>query len=188
MEKSCLVLSQATILIGVTLDSLAMTARSSSHRVVDILCLLAQFQEGGLNYVISLGSLGKTNIHCLLSHHPLKRWLKNFHLAALQYRCRKIKESLPWPCDGTAYTCSWELLYVMFILAEICLSQMSVTQNGVQGARVRQPRAGVCGRLGGTQCARAADRSPGLTAISERQTCPCTIRQHINSVLYKSQG
>ncbi|XP_074544637.1 uncharacterized protein LOC141804210 [Halichoeres trimaculatus] len=100
VEKSCLVPSQAITFIGVSLDSVAMTARPSTRRVDDIFRHLALIREGRwLAYVSFLRLLGKlTSISGivplgLLSLRPLQRWLNGFRLDAKRHRCRKLRVS-----------------------------------------------------------------------------------------------
>lgn len=95
--KSCLVPSQVTTFIGLSLDSRTMTACPSPHRVDDILGLLLLFQGGRrLPYRMFLRLLGKlTSIAAvvplgLLLLRPLQRWLNSFHLDAKRHGHRRI--------------------------------------------------------------------------------------------------
>ncbi|XP_036956139.1 uncharacterized protein LOC119020706 [Acanthopagrus latus] len=98
--KSCLVPSQNTLFLGMTLDSVAMKACPSPRRVDDILHLLLLFQEGRrLRYVQYMRLLGKLTAAAtvvplgLLALRPLQRWLNSFHLDAKRHRDRKLKVS-----------------------------------------------------------------------------------------------
>ncbi|XP_047454133.1 uncharacterized protein LOC125016013 [Mugil cephalus] len=98
--KSCLVPSQSTLFLGMTLDSVAMKACPSPQRVDDILCLLLLFQEGRwLRYVEFLRLLGKLTAAAnvvplgLLSLRPLQRWLHSFHFDVRWHRHRRLRVS-----------------------------------------------------------------------------------------------
>ncbi|KAK7898748.1 hypothetical protein WMY93_019601 [Mugilogobius chulae] len=103
LEKSCLVPSQLSTFLGVTLDTTTMLARPSVARVDDILLMLSQFRLGKkLPYIMFLRLLGKlTSVTQvvplgLLTLRPLQRWLNNFHLDAELHRHRRIQVS--WQC------------------------------------------------------------------------------------------
>ena len=100
LTKSCLVPSQSTVFLAVSLDAVAMKACPSPQRVDDILRLLLLFREGRLlRYVEFLRLLGKLTAAAtvvslgLLSLRPLQRWLHSFHLDVRWHRHRRLKVS-----------------------------------------------------------------------------------------------
>ena len=97
VEKSCFTPSQTTTFVGLTLNTLTMTARPSARRVDDILEDLLMFRKGRyLRYLTYLRLLGKlTSIAAvvplgLLLVRPLQRWLNSFQLDAERHRHRSI--------------------------------------------------------------------------------------------------
>lgn len=105
LEKSCLIPSQTTTFLGVTLDTTSMTARPSLRRVDDIIRLVHQVRLGRrVTYAAFLRLLGKlTSVTRvvplgLLSLRPLQRWLNSFHMDAKYHRHRK-----PWLCGRTGF-------------------------------------------------------------------------------------
>lgn len=103
LEKSCLIPSQTTTFLGVTLDTTSMTARPSLRRVDDIIRLVHQVRLGRrVTYAAFLRLLGKlTSVTRvvplgLLSLRPLQRWLNSFHMDAKYHRHRKVK--VTWQC------------------------------------------------------------------------------------------
>ncbi|XP_074533298.1 uncharacterized protein LOC141796211 [Halichoeres trimaculatus] len=99
-KKSCLKPSQRVTFIGVTLDTLAMKAQPSSHRVDDVLRLLMLFKgRKTLTYITFQRLLGKLTSMTtvvplgLLLLRPLQRWLNSFHLDTKRHRYRKLRVS-----------------------------------------------------------------------------------------------
>ena len=99
-QKSCLVPSQSTLFLGMTLDAITMKACPSPRRVDDILRLLLLFREDRcLRYVLYMRLLGKLTAAAtvvplgLLSLRPLQRWLNSFHLDARRHRHRRLRAS-----------------------------------------------------------------------------------------------
>ncbi|XP_077412443.1 polyamine-transporting ATPase 13A3-like [Vanacampus margaritifer] len=100
LEKSSLVLSQQTLLIGISLDITSMTTRQSPQRVDNVLRLISLFRANGmLPYVLFLHLLGKlTSLMAfvplgLLSLRPLQRWLLRFRLNPLLDRRKRLRVS-----------------------------------------------------------------------------------------------
>lgn len=98
--KSCLVPSQSTLFLGMTLNSVTMKACPSPQRVDDILHHLLLFRGGRcLRYLEFLRLLGKLTAAAsvvplgLLSLRPLQRWLHSLHLSAQWHRHRKLRVS-----------------------------------------------------------------------------------------------
>lgn len=159
MEKSCLIPSQATTFIGMTLDSLAMTTR-----------LLPLYgQHGAPSCPIPRGLLTSIKAIVLLGLlllHPLRWWLKAFYLDAKQ---------LWW----------WKLLksrrcFLALAPCGLCPHKYPLFRMGCSVAEQDVPLAVVKGRLARThQCPGAVSCSHGSQeppATSEKSARPRVVR------------
>ncbi|KAK7907526.1 hypothetical protein WMY93_016138 [Mugilogobius chulae] len=101
-DKSNLVPAQATVFLGVALDTVAMMARPSPRRVDDIMATVAAFQDGAvlpfLQYLKLLGKLvaaSSTVPLGLLSLRPMQMWLNGLQLDSTRivHRQKRLRVS-----------------------------------------------------------------------------------------------
>ena len=101
-QKSNLIPSQQVTFLGITMDSLSMTARPSPQRVESILQMLPAFLPGrAAPFVLYLRLLGKLTAAAtvvplgLLSLRPLQMWLNSLRLdpSRASHRHRKLQVS-----------------------------------------------------------------------------------------------
>ena len=191
--KSNLVPSQRVTYLIVQLDTIAMRACLSSHRVNDILESLVPLRRGKvvpyLHFLRLVGKLAAATSVVplgLLTLRPLQRWMNALHLDAKWHRQRKVRVSqqcalslAPWMeraflSQGAPMGSIPSRREVVTV--DACPEGWGLAEEDCTGAVVRS------GRCTPHQCARVAGYTRGtqtLCVLPEGEACSCPLRQHV---------
>ena len=199
--KSCLVPSQSTLFLGVTLDAVAMKACPSPQRWDDILRLLLLFQEGRrsryVQYMRLLGKLtaaahcGSPRVAVTASPSEVAIQLPLGCQAAPEQKTQDVTALPPCsgPMEGEIISPSGHAHGLHCIPSGDCHNRRIPLRVGCCVAEPDSSRPVACtGLLRVHQCAGAtgiAQGTAGLSSVPDGEACASTVRQRLNCLSRK---